>query len=219
MRDVNARDINAGRDIYIYDQSTAGANYVQLGIDQDSIQRYPKAEVERQALRGGIIVAVGLVPSFTASFADLLGILSYFGIPRFSTIVVSLPVGLVLATLSAAILRENFNSLHYWVRSKFLKVNEGKYIEPDKFLTVNEEGDYLTYCYTAPCLYPRCMGRIVVKKLPPREYERCGAGFAALCTVADQAHSYFVDYNLVATPKDLDWRPLDPPSPNPGYRR
>jgi hypothetical protein len=220
MRDVSAGAMNAGRDINIYDQSKAMPSHVELEIDRNSIQRYPKAQVEKQALRGAIIVAIGALPGFTASFADFLGILGYLGMPRFATIIVSLPAGAILAMLSAAILGENFNSLDFWVRSKFLRTNEAKHIGPDKFLEVDEGGDYLTYSCTAPCLYPKCRGRVVVVKLPPREHERYPNELAGLCSIGGQAHSYLIDRNGVATPRELDWRPKDPPQAYPsGYGR
>jgi len=214
---VQIGDAGHGNTYKMVQRTAVGPSYAQLEIDKDSIQRHPKAKVEKQALRGGIIVAIGLVPGFTASFADLLGILSYFGIPRFSTIVVSLPVGLVLATLSSVILGENFDSLDYWIRSRFLKSNEPKRIGLAKFLEVDDKGDYLIYWYAARCIYPRCNGKIFVEKLPPREQHR--DGLAGVCAVAGTAHSYLIDSNLVATPKDLNWSPQDPPSYNPSYRR
>jgi hypothetical protein len=208
---VQISDAGSNNTYNLTQNTAAGPSHVELEIDRNSIQRHPKALVEKQDLQGAIIVAIGILPSFTASFADLLGVLSYFGMPRFATIFVSLPAGAILAMLSAAILGENFNSLDYWVRSKFLGANEPKHIGPDRFLEVDERGDCLTYSYTASCLYPKCRGRIIVVSLPPREHERYPDELAGLCSIGGQAHSYLIDRNGVATPRELDWRPKDPP--------
>jgi hypothetical protein len=182
------------------------------------VQRYSKAEVEKQALVGGIFSATPVVTTFVAYFADWIGILSYLELPKFFVIFVGFSAGMTLTLIGALITPKSFASLDCWVSSKFTKRGEAKLVGLNRFIEVEENGNYLTYCYTAPCIYPRCGGKIVVEKLPPREQHR--GGLAGICSVADKAHSYLIDYNAVATPRELDWRPKDPPQVyHPGYGR
>ncbi len=195
----------------------AGPSYVQLEIDQDSVQRHPKAVVEKQALRGSIIAATPFLTTASAIIADWYGILSYLGLPKPYTMPIGALVGFVLVVLGNKARPMNVASLRYWVLSKFTRKNDAKHIGLNQFLEVDDEGNYLTYRYGARCVYPKCNGKIVVEKLPPRE--ECLDGFAGLCSAAGRAHSYLIDYNLVATRRELDWSPKDPPSYNPGYGR
>jgi hypothetical protein len=180
------------------------------------MKRYSKGEIEQKALRGSLVVAIPLTTTFIALFADSLGILNYLGWGQFFTTYVSLLVGLGLATLTAAIEHQNIEGLYLWINSKPMKRNEGKLIQLNKFLEVDSEGNYLTYSLSSHCSYPTCAGKIVVTNLPPREKHR--EQLAGICSVAGKAHSDLVDYNAVAVPRELDWRPLDPQSYNPGYR-
>jgi hypothetical protein len=92
---------------------------------------------------------------------------------------------------------------------------EGKLIELGKFLEVDRDGNYSTYYLSGDCIYPTCNGKVIAAKAPPRERHR--AQLAGVCTVAGETHSYLIDYNGVAVPRELDWRPPDPPGYNSGY--
>jgi hypothetical protein len=214
---VQIGDAGSGNVYHVAQNTAAGPSYVQLEIDPDSVHRYPKAEVQDQALVGGILAAIPFVTTFVAYFADWLGILSYLELPKFFVIVVGFSAGMALTFLGALIMPRSSTFLHYWISSKSAKRGEAKLVGLNKFVEVDESGNYLTYCYTAPCIYPRCDGKVVVEKLPPREQHR--DGLAGVCSVAGEAHSFLIDYNIVARPRELDWRPMAPPNPSPGYRR
>jgi hypothetical protein len=192
-------------------------NYVQLKIDRDRPQGYSKAEVEKQAVVGGVFAATPLVTTFAALFADRLGILDHLGLPKHSATLVGLCAGIALTLLSIKISPRSRTSLQYWISSKFAKQHEAKRVGLNEFLEVDEKGNYLTYCYAARCIYLGCSGTIVVEELPPREKDR--DGLAGMCSVAKRAHSYLIDKNWVATKEKLDWRPEDTPSHYPRYRR
>lgn len=205
MRDVNARDMNAGHDIIIYDRSNTGAKSVQLEIDPDSKQWYPKTEVERRAVRGGIVLGASLFTSVSAIFADYVGILSHFGISGFMTTVA--PAAIALA--GGLILRINGdNEFVAWRLRRPKRPNEPRPISLQRYLELDDVGNYLISSRTAPCIYPKCRGTIIAKNLPPREVSR--DGLAGVCSVAGNAHSYLIDRNWVAREQDLDWRPPPP---------
>ena len=140
MRDVNTRDMNAGRDINIYVQSNAGAKSVQLEIDRDSIQRYPKVEVERRAMRGGIVLSASLFTSISAIFADYVGILSHFGIPQLMTTAASAAIALI----GGLIPRINGDSEFVaWRLRRPKRPNEPRLINLQRYLELDDVGNYL----------------------------------------------------------------------------
>lgn len=96
---VQFRDAGHGNTYKVVQKTGAGPGYVQLEIDRDSIQRYPKAEVGKQALRGGILAATPFVTTIGAIIADWYGILSYLGLPKPYTMPIGALVGFVLVVL------------------------------------------------------------------------------------------------------------------------
>jgi hypothetical protein len=209
---VQIGDAGSNNTYNLAQHTAAGSapSYVQLEVDRDSIQQYPKAQVEKQALRGAISAAPTIVIPLVAGIADWLGILSYLGVPQSYTILIGFGAGFGLTGLSFIVEPSNLTSLRYWIWSTFTRQNEAKHIGLNAFLERDNNGNYLIYRRTACCIYPKCNGKIIIEKLPPRE-QYCN-GLAGLCSVAGKAHSYLIDYNVVATRKELDWRPLDPPS-------
>jgi hypothetical protein len=201
-------------------QSNVAGNapqFVQLELDSASVQRYSKSEIEQKALRGGVVVAIPFITALMGYFADGLEILNSLGWGRLGTIYVSFMVGMILATLGMMVEHRSMEGLYYWIKSGFMRRNEGKLIGLGKFVEIDRDGNYLTYSLSGYCVYPVCNGRIIAVDVPPREKHR--APLAGMCSVAGEAHSYLIDYNAVAVPKELDWRPLDPQSYNSGYRR
>jgi hypothetical protein len=199
----------------IVHQSVAPAvppNYVQLQIDPDSMRRYSKTEVERRSARGIIYIATSFLLATSPIFADWLGILDRFGVPDG----ISPVAAMVIAGVGYLLLRgQEAVEFVRWRRLLSKRPNEPHPIDLQRFLQLDDEGNYLVYSRSAPCLYPKCNGKIVAEKLPLHEQHR--DGLAGVCSVAGKAHSYLIDSNLVATPRDLNWRPPDRPSYNQSY--
>lgn len=202
--------------VIVHQNIAAGVapSYVQLEIDPDSRQRFPKAEVERRAVRGGIVLTASLFTSISAIFADYVGILSHFGIPRLTTTVASAAIALAGGLISRI---NGDGEFVAWRLRRPKRPNEPRPISLQRYLELDDAGNYLISSRTASCIYPKCHGKIIAKNLPPREVSR--DGLAGVCSVAGNAHSYLIARNWVATPRDLDWMPLDPPNYTPSYRR
>jgi len=219
---VRFRDVGDNNTFHFVQNAnvTSIPSYVKLVVDQDSVQKYPKAELEKGAVRGGIVLVGGSgAATFIPSLADWLGILGFLGLNNVSPMTITIVIAIVLLTFSEKFEKQNLTSFAYWLASVFIKRNEVKLVGPGSFLKVDNEGNRLTYKISAPCISPECSGKIIVKKLPPRESHR--DGYADICSLAYTAHSYHIDYNGTAVPKDLDWRlPDQPPNYyNPSYRR
>ena len=151
--------------VIVHQNIAAGVapSYVQLEIDPDSKQQFPKAEVERRAMRGGIVLTASCLISISAIFADYVGILSHFGMPPLITTIASAAIGIAGGLIS----RINGDSeFLVWRLRRPKQPHEPRSIGLQRYLKLDDAGNYLISSCTASCIYPKCDGKIDVRTFP-----------------------------------------------------
>lgn len=131
--------------------------HVEYSLIADSIERLPKSTVNR----GALAFFASLFIPILGIVADGLGVLSYVGIQisKWQVLAVLVPVAIVGTALTKTKLKiaiTKFDSNKAW----FI---DGRWVRRD------DDGDYVTYRKTAPCIYPKCSGTVTVQPAPPRD--------------------------------------------------
>jgi Putative DNA-binding domain len=177
--------------------------YIRLEADLDKAHRISKYELESKAWRGYLIGIIGILICFGVVFSLLLLISNIF-----------LWICFIIA-LGATFFSFDYFLKHYSETMRLhikrpRNTEEASFIGQGRLMKNDNEGGYLIYNPTAPCIYPCCNeGKIVISDAPPREVSRIGRTFIGVCSVAGKDHSYRLDYILVATPEQFDWRAPD----------
>jgi hypothetical protein len=83
--------------------------FVKLEVDPCTVQQYLKSDIEQKALRGSIVVAIPFAVTFIGLFADWLEILAPLELGKFGTILISLMLGIMLATVVSIIEQKNIS--------------------------------------------------------------------------------------------------------------
>jgi Putative DNA-binding domain len=175
-------------------------HWVQLKVDSEGKRRISKQHLRNRAWRGYLLGFFGIIVVFLV-WASLFFMLSHpsFGIALF------LPA--LLTAIFCYFLQPYFDEMElYYKKPRTLK--ENSFVGRGRFMSLDDnKNSYLIYKLTAPCIYPCCYeGKIVVTDAPPREIVRLGKTFVGVCSVCGKDHSYRIDFNLVATRDQFDWR-------------
>ena len=176
-------------------------NYAQLEIEEETKIVLTKKELLHRSINGLLKIFLGLLLGIFGLISDSIGISQYFGVSLWWLLIPGLLFALLLAK----------NELRdFYILLNIPKNNQqSRYIGKNQIIQSNSESTtVLMYCRTAPCIYPRCNGKIILVDAPEREKERISKTFVGICNVCGKDHSYVIDYNWIASPAQLDWRPI-----------
>ena len=175
---------------------------IRLEYNPEEAKTISKQVVKRKAWLGYWIIAIGVL-------VTIVGLLVF-------NFLIMFPQWLSLLLLSI------FSVLFYYLLNPYIeaiklynkrprnnkrprKTDEAVFIGKGKFMQIKDRKDYLIYYPTAKCTVPHCPGRITVVDAPPKEIPRLNKKYVGVCTCAGTDHSYFIDYNLLATLERFDW--------------
>lgn len=188
--------INNESGIVNIDQSN---KYTNLA-DEDTLYVYKEiSQKEQGKFIVGFVIAC-LLPGLSL-VADLMQIHPALNLPFWVYLVVFGTIFLVVVVG----FYDNFKILS----SEQPKENECRQLYSDRLFSRTESG-YLIFTHSNNCIYPDCKGKIVISS-PPERYNG-EYSFFGKCSLAGRQHSYGIDYNFKAYPKNVDWRPV--PRPN-----
>jgi hypothetical protein len=172
-----------------------GKRHIKFELDSSSVEHLPRSTIKKRAL--AFLASLSILVLGTV--ADVLGILSFLGlqVSTWQVFWALIPIAVVGAALSNPL--EVFAAIN--TRPNTANFANGRWIQQE------ENGDYVTYRKTAPCIYPRCSGTVFIQKAPPREQPN--HTLIGVCDVGAIRHTYTVDYNGVGLPAEFDWRPLE----------
>lgn len=167
--------------------------HIEYKIAQDSIQHLSRSEVNKSAL--SFYGAIAL--PFLALVADSLGILSFIGVQTKWTLVAILPI--VLAITLATMQNKEIAKTTF--RPNVANFLHGKWVEREN------DGNYIIYQKTAPCIHRGCRGTVFIRRAPPREQPN--HTLVGVCDTGGHRHTYTVDFNGIGYPEQFDWRPIE----------
>jgi hypothetical protein len=176
---------------------------IQLEADLQKGRRISKHELTKKAWRGfSNIIVVALL------------FIVFFAFCSWSNQSLSIPQLIFLSCILGLFWYFFIEPYHEEMNLYFKKPrnkNEAVFIGQEKCIEDDEEGGYLIYNPTAPCIYPGCdRGKIVLTDAPSREKLRGGRNYVGVCNIAGRDHSYRVDYNFHATKAEFDWSEPSP---------
>ncbi|WP_396586968.1 hypothetical protein [Bermanella sp. R86510] len=191
----NQTVINNESGVVNIDQSS---RYTSLA-DEDTIHIYKEISQEDQGkFIVGFVIAC-LLPSLSL-VADFMQIDPALRLPFWVYLVAFFVIFFVVVIGYY----DNFKILS----SKQPKENECRQLYSDRLFSRTDTG-YIIFTHRNNCIYPDCNGKIVISSRPERyngEYS-----FFGECSLAGRQHSYGIDYNFKAYPRDIDWRPIPRP--------
>lgn len=188
---VSIGSVGAGNTINIAQHQAPDAPRIEYSVATDSIERVSQL----QATKGAVTFYGSLSLPVLAIVADLLGTLSFLGIQTKWALVVTLPLAVIGANLS--------NTRRKLVTTTF-KPNEAQFVD-GRWAEQEDDGSYVLYRKTAPCIYPHCSGTVFIRTAPPREQPN--HSLVGVCDVGAYRHTYTVDFNGIGFPQQFDWKP------------
>ncbi len=190
---VSIGSVGAGNTIHISHHQAPNAPHIEYAVAADSIEHVSAGEARKSAL--GFYGSLSL--PILAIVADGLGVLSFLGIQTRWVLAVLLPLAVVGAILTST-KRKLATTTFGHSEAQFV---DGRWAEQE------EDGSYLLYRKTAPCIYPKCTGIVFIQPAPPRE--RPNHTLVGVCDVGVHRHTYTVDFNGIGFPAQFDWKPLE----------
>lgn len=190
---VSIGSIGTGSTVNIAQHQAPNAPHIEYAVAADSIERVSSEEANKSAL--GFYGSLSL--PILAIVADGLGVLSFLGVQTSWVLAVLLPLAAFGAYLTSAkrkLTTTTFGS------------NEALFID-GRWAEQEQDGSYLLYRKTAPCIYPKCSGTVFIQPAPPRE--RPNHTLVGVCDVGVHRHTYTVDFNGIGFPAQFDWKPLE----------
>ncbi|MGZ8876455.1 MAG: hypothetical protein ACXW1F_08310 [Halobacteriota archaeon] len=191
---VSIGSVGTGNTINIAQHQAPETPHVEYTAASDSIEHLSRSTVNR----GAVAFIASLSFPILAIVADGLGVLSSLGVQTkwqvLAVLVAIAIVGTVLTKTKMKIATKTFKSNQAW----FI---DGRWVERE------DDGNYVIYRKTAPCIYEKCSGTVFIQPAPPREQPN--HTLVGVCDVGARQHTYTVDFNNIGFPARFDWRPLE----------
>ena len=195
--DVKQKNIGKGKTIVNNESGTVNVNtrfdYADLSGDSNvQIYKTVSKTEQRRFLVG--LVAVCILPSVSL-VADLMQIHPAINLPFWVYVV-------VFGTIFLVGIIGFYDNLKLALSIK-PPARECRWLYGDRLYTVVDDG-YVIFTHVGKCICPGCSGTIRITN-PPERYNGNFLLFGE-CSLAGKQHSYGIDYNLQAYPREVDWR-------------
>jgi len=194
---VSIGSVGTGNTINIAQHQAPESPHIEYTVASDTVERVSRTE----ANKGAFAFYGSLSLPVLAIVADGLGVLSFLGIQTKWALAVLLPIafaGAVLTNTKRKLATTTFTS------------NEARFID-GRWVEQEEDGSYVLYRKTSPCIYPKCSGTVFIRPAPPREQPN--HTLVGVCDVGAHRHTYTVDFNGIGFPAQFDWRPVEERKP------
>ncbi|MES2115207.1 MAG: hypothetical protein V4578_08665 [Pseudomonadota bacterium] len=190
---ISIGSVGAGNTINIAQHQAPSAPHIEYAVGPDSVEHVSRGDAIKSALTfyGSLLLPV------LAITADGLGVLSFLGLQTRWVLAVLLPIAIVGARLT---------STRRKLATTTFVPNEAQFID-GKWAEKEDDGSYLLYRKTAPCIYPKCSGTVFIQPAPPREHPN--HTLVGVCDVGARRHTYTVDFNGIGFPEQFDWKPIE----------
>ena len=169
---------------------------IQLEYNSEEARIINKQTLTNKAWFGRAIAATGILSTVT--------IVILFNIFIMFPLWFSFLLFLIFFALFYYLLEPYIEAMYLYTKRP-QKIDEGVFIGKGKFIQIKDKNSYLIASPTAKCIAPHCPGKITVVHAPPKEVPRLNKKYVGICTHTGKDHSYYIDYNLVATPERFDW--------------
>lgn len=198
---INQNNKATNQNVVNNESGVVNLNHVQPFTDMKvdgaklSKRTIPHQEQKRYASKfqaAYIVTMIGLV-------ADLAAIHPVLDFPVWTYIILLLVIAVWCSLADPEI----------YAISKSPELKQGKsgYLFDEKVCENTQDG-FSVFTYRAPCIYPNCEGEIVVTEPPIRK--NGNFSYFGKCTLANLEHSYGIDRNFVAYPREVDWSEPEP---------
>jgi|GEM_PF-1482762 len=190
------------RNAFNISQTVGAQSFIQLEVEQNSVLKVNKKNLQRDRLLFIFKLIGGSMVGAFAFIADAAGISQFLNIPIWWL----LPVGMFIGVF--------FSLQHYRscrILSRLPKDGKGANYIGDNLIAEEDIDSRIISLYerSAPCIYPKCQGKIMLYDAPPREKISLGRDFVGICSICGKEHSYRLDSNWVAYPQQFDWRSVE----------
>jgi hypothetical protein len=185
--------VAGGGTVNIDQRQATETKHIEYTVAQDSVEWLPKSQV----YRGVFAFYASLSLPVLAVVANALGVLAFFGVQTRWVLFVVIPLALIGAFLSMSSRK---------LAETAFRPNEAQFIN-GRWVERDDDGNYLLYRKTAPCIYPKCSGTVFIRPAPPREVPNHTS--VGVCDVGSFRHTYTVDFNGIGYPHQFDWRPME----------
>jgi hypothetical protein len=172
-------------------QSMANA-HIEYEADDSTVRVFSQKSAKKKSGLFTLTAAMTIL----GFFADLFGVLSYFGIQKGMSIFALAPIVILVGWITKK---------DCWLVS--LKDNGTAQFNDGIWYKKQSDGNFVSFTMKAKCIYPKCDGLVHIETAPPRE--RPNHSLVGICSVGGFRHTYTVDYNGVGYPREFDWRPLE----------
>lgn len=168
------------------------APHIEYVIDDATIHDFPSDWHDK---KNAFFLGTAAI-TVLGSLADILGVLSYFGIEKGMAMFVLVPFSLIVMFIT-----QNDR----WLAA--LKADGTAQFKNGLWYERRPDGNFQSYTKKAKCLYPKCNGFVYLVTAPPREEPNHKV--IGVCSVGGLRHTYSRDFNGIGYPQEFDWRPIE----------
>ena len=190
---VSIGSVGTGNTVNIAQHQAPSTPHIEYAVADQSVEHVSRWEAKKSAFAfyGSLSLPV------LAIVADGLGVLSFLDLKTMWVLAVLLPIAVFGAVLT---------STKRKLATTTFSPNEARFVD-GRWAEQEQDGSYLLYRKTAPCIYPKCSGTVFIQPAPPREHPN--HTLVGVCDVGAHRHTYTVDFNGIGFPAQFDWKPLE----------